>query len=53
VECKNPPVIIGVSGTISKSHRQYLNNMPGRYEMKELQKTAILVAAYLLRKVLT
>jgi hypothetical protein len=46
------PVIIGATGTISKSFRKYVNNIPGKYEVKELQKTAILGTAYILRKVL-
>jgi hypothetical protein len=32
------PVIIVAVGTISKSLRQYLSNMPGKHEIKELQK---------------
>jgi hypothetical protein len=36
------PVIIGATGTISKSFRKYLSNVPGIHEVKELQKTAIL-----------
>jgi len=40
------PVIIGANGTVSKSPRQYLRNVPGTYEMKELQKTAILCTAH-------
>jgi hypothetical protein len=32
------PVIIGATGTISKSFRKYLNNVPGNHEVKELQK---------------
>jgi hypothetical protein len=47
------PVIIGETGTISKSLRQYLSNVPGKHEIKELQTTAILVTAHMLRKVLT
>jgi hypothetical protein len=39
-------------GTISKSLRQYLSNMPGKHEIKELQKTAILGNAHILQKVL-
>jgi hypothetical protein len=31
-------VIIGVTGTISKLLRQYLSNIPGKHEVKELQK---------------
>ena len=46
------PVIIGTTGTIPKSLRQYLSNLPGKYEIKEVQKTAILCTAHLLREVL-
>jgi hypothetical protein len=47
------PVITGATGTISKSFRKYVSNIPGNHEVRELQKTAILGAAYILRKVLT
>ena len=47
------PVIIGATGTISKSLRKYVSNIPENHEVKELQKTAILGAAHILRKVLT
>jgi hypothetical protein len=43
VKTKVIPVIIGATGTISKSFRKYVSNIPGNYEVKELQKTAILV----------
>jgi hypothetical protein len=46
------PVIIGATGTISKSFRKYVINMPGNHEVKELQKTATLDTAHILRKVL-
>jgi hypothetical protein len=46
------PVIIGATGTISKSFRKYVSNIPENYEVKELQKTAILGTAHILRKVL-
>jgi len=46
-------VIIGATGTMSKSFRKYVSNIPGNHEVKELQKTAILGAAHILRKVLT
>jgi hypothetical protein len=39
-------VIIGETGTISKSLRQYLSNIPGKHEIKELYKTAILGTAH-------
>jgi hypothetical protein len=44
------PVIIGVTGTISKSFRKYLGNIPGKHEITELQKTAIFGTAHILRK---
>jgi hypothetical protein len=44
--------VTGATGTISKSLRQYLNNIPGEHEIKELQKTAILGTVHILRKVL-
>jgi Sec-independent protein translocase protein TatA len=47
------PVIIGATGTISKSFRKYVSSIPGNHEVKELQKTAILSAVHILRKVLT
>jgi hypothetical protein len=46
------PVIIGATGTISKSFRKYVSNIPGNHEVKELQKTAIMDTAHILRKVL-
>jgi heme/copper-type cytochrome/quinol oxidase subunit 2 len=46
------PVIIGVTGTFSKSFRKYVSTIPGNHEVKELQKTAILGTAQILRKVL-
>jgi len=54
VECKNKgdTVTIRTSGTISKSFRKYVSNIPGKYDVKELQKTAILGTALILRKVL-
>ena len=52
VKTKMIPVIIGVNGTISKSFRKYVSNVPGKHEVKELQKTAILFPAHILRKVL-
>jgi len=47
------PVIIGATGTISNSFRKYVSNIPANHEVKELQKTAILGTAHILRKVLT
>ena len=52
VKTKVIPVIIGATGTISKSFRKYVSNIPGKHKVKELQKTAILGTAHILRKVL-
>jgi hypothetical protein len=46
------PVIIGATGTISKSLRKYVNILPGNHEVREPQKTAILGTAHILRRVL-
>jgi hypothetical protein len=43
------PAIIGATGTISTSFRKYLRNVPGNHEVQELQKTAILGTAHILR----
>ena len=45
-------VIIRATVTISKSFRKYVSNIPRKHEVKELQKTAILGTAHILRKVL-
>ena len=52
VKTKVIPVIIGATGTISKTFRKYVSNIPGNHEVKELQKTAILGPVHTLRKVL-
>jgi hypothetical protein len=46
------PVIIGATGTISKSFRKYMSSIPGNHKVRELQKTAILGTAHILRKML-
>jgi len=52
VKTKVISVIIGATGTISKSFRKYVNNIPRNHEVKELQKTATFGTAHILRKVL-
>jgi len=52
VKTKVIPIIIGATGTISKTFRKYASNIPGKHEVKELQKTAILGTALILRKIL-
>ena len=51
VKRKVIPEIIGATGTILKTFRKYVSNI-GNHEVKELQKTAILGTAHILRKVL-
>jgi hypothetical protein len=46
------PVIIGATGTILKSFIKYVSTMPGNHEVMEIQKTAVLGTAHILRKVL-
>jgi hypothetical protein len=46
-------LIIGATGTISKSFRKYVSNITGNHEVRELQKAGILGTAHILRKVLT
>ena len=41
VKTKVIPVIIGATGTISKSCRKYMSNIPGKHEVKELHCTAL------------
>jgi hypothetical protein len=52
IKTKVTPVITGATGTISKSFRKYLSSVPGKHDIKELQKTAILGTAHTLREVL-
>jgi len=52
VKAKVIPVIIGATGTISKSLGKYVSDIPGNHDVKELQKTAILGTAHIIREVL-
>jgi hypothetical protein len=52
VRAKEIPVILGSTGTISKSLRQHLSNILGKDGIKELQTTAILGTAHIQREVL-
>jgi hypothetical protein len=52
VNARVTPVIIGATGTISKSFTKYVSTIPGNHEVRELQKTAILGTAHILRKAL-
>jgi hypothetical protein len=52
VKAKVIPVTIGATGTISKSFRKCVSNIPGNHDVRELQKTAISDTAHIIRKVL-
>jgi hypothetical protein len=52
VKVKVIPVIIGATGIISKSLKQYLSNIPGKQKIKKQQKLAIFGAAHKLWQVL-
>jgi len=51
VKTKVIPVILGATGAISKSFIKYVSNLPGKHEVKELQKTAIFGTEHMLRNV--
>jgi hypothetical protein len=53
INTKTIPIKTGATGTISKSFRKYLKNIPGKQDIKELQQIAILCTAQVLRKVAT
>jgi hypothetical protein len=50
VKARVIPVITGVTGTISKSLRKYVSNVPGNHDVRELQKTATLGTAHILQR---
>jgi hypothetical protein len=52
VKTKVIPVTIGETGTFSKSFRKYSSNIPGKHDIRKLQKTVILGTAHILREVL-
>jgi pectate lyase len=52
VKTKVIPVIIGATGTISKSLTKDLSNIPGKHDIKKLQNMAILGTAHILQEVL-
>ena len=52
MKAKVIPVMIRATGTTSKSRRLFLSNIPGKYEIKGLQKTFVLGTAHILQEVL-
>ena len=51
VKARVIPVVIVATGTVSKSLIQYVINIPGKQEIKELQKSAILGTAHIAQNV--
>jgi len=51
-KCTIAPVIIGATGVVTRSLRENLEAVPGRNSIDSLQKTAILGASHIIRKVL-
>jgi hypothetical protein len=52
MKAKVIPVVTGATGTISKSLKQYLSNIPGKHETKGLPKPTVLGTAHILHEVL-
>jgi len=46
VKAKETPLITGATGNFSVSLRQYLSKIPGKHEIKELQKAATFGTAH-------
>ena len=53
MKCVIVPVITGATGMVTNGLKKDLEAVPGNRDVKELQKTAILGTAHILRKVLT
>ena len=47
------PVIIGATGVIDKNIKKYIGKIPGHHKIYNLQRSAILGTAHILRKVLS
>jgi hypothetical protein len=52
LKCTIIPVIIGATGIVTKSLRENLEAIPGKYLTDSLQKTAIIGTSHIIRKVL-
>jgi len=48
LKAKVMAVIIWATGTVSKSLRQFMRNIPGKHEFKKPRKTAILGTTHIL-----
>ena len=47
------PIIIGATGIVEKGIQSYLQKIPGKHNLYNLQRSAILGTAHILRKVLS
>ena len=47
------PIVVGALGTVGKDSGLKLSTLPGSSKMYEIQKTALMGTAHILRKVLT
>ena len=52
LKCTIIPVIIGATGIVARSSRKNLEDIPGKYSIDSLQKTATLGISHTIRKVL-
>jgi len=52
LKCTNIPVIIGVTGIVTRSLRKNLEEVSGKHSIDSLQKTAVLGTSHTIRKVL-
>jgi hypothetical protein len=46
------PIIIGATGIVMRSFRKNLEDVPGKFSIDSLQKTAVLGTSHIIRKVL-
>jgi hypothetical protein len=52
LKCTTIPVIIGATGILTKNIRKNLEDIPGKYSIDSLNKTAVLGTSHIIRKVL-
>jgi hypothetical protein len=52
MKCMIIPVVIATTGIVTKGLRKHLEAIPGKHSIDSLQKTAVLGASHVIRKVL-
>jgi len=50
LKCTIVPVIIGATGTVTRSLKKNLETIPGKHSIDSLQTTAILGISHIIRK---